>query len=655
MAATNPRRTVAAVAVQTATGWPEADDGWTTQQDLIALHASEGAGQILGDAQLEQDTGYQVRANDTEAVTLGVVPNRNPLAGLGTLAGKWVRLLIEDTAGTTKIDGINHSPLWHGVIVRPTRAPDGAGDRRAAAGGRASWTCHGLADVLDRIYCWGGYEWHQDQVVETGLPLIFNDLAGGDRSTTTHDLNGSTVYLPERSAPGTPWRARDVIEFVLAAYANPRLPGTDGPGSGLRWVLGSGAALLAYEIERLDIAGHTVAQILNRLIHPGRGLTWRYTVSGSTVTITVTSTTRTAISIGGVTISAATPTVVDLTGNLWVDRPEIAEDTDWYDWIGVYGAKPWSAITLWYKVGDSASSLIPDGWTEADEPVDKDPSKDHVWRRFKINPEWIGQQYNLPGSGIANTIPYDETGTTGARTFGGPVPSPAGLEITRELPYGIGFTTTETGPRQKPLVIIGKDGTWSDWSRSIEISPADGKAGVMVGQDALIAKGLKGQLNGTGNTLLVTVGIREWQPLTVAWKRQGETPRDLPRVLVRREPSCEQWAGLEGTVSGVATGGATLTTKTFQMLRDDLGRLQGILALLVARYGGSGGSLSYRVDGSIVRSTTLAPGQMLDVDVGEGTQELGAIVTRRRWDFTLERFGTEISAERMPLDVESYA
>ena len=27
----------------------------------------------------------------------------------------------------------------------------------------------------------------------------------------------------------------------------------------------------------------------------------------------------------------------------------------------------------------------------------------------------------------------DETGTTGARTFGGPVPSPAGLEITREL------------------------------------------------------------------------------------------------------------------------------------------------------------------------------------------------------------------------------
>ena len=134
MAATNPRRTVAAVAVQTATGWPEADDGWTTHPDLIALHASEGAGQILGDAQLEQDTGYQVRPNDTEAVTLGVVPNRNPLAGLGTLAGKWVRLLIEDTAGTTKIDGINHSPLWHGVIVRPTRAPDGAGDRRADTG-----------------------------------------------------------------------------------------------------------------------------------------------------------------------------------------------------------------------------------------------------------------------------------------------------------------------------------------------------------------------------------------------------------------------------------------------------------------------------------------------------------------------------------------
>lgn len=655
MAATNPTRDVAAVLVQTARGWPASNDGWTTQEDLTALHASEGAGTVLGDAQLVQDTGLQVRPNDTTAVTLGMLPNRNPGAGLASLAGQWVRLLVEDVAGPVRVAGVNYSPLWHGVIVRPSRSPDGAGDRQAAAGGEASWTCHGLGDALDRIYCWGGYEWHQGQVVDTGLPLVFNAMAGGDRSSVPRTLNGASVYLHERSAPGTPWRARDVIEFVLAAYANPRLPGAAGQGSGLRWVLGTGASLLAYEVERLDIAGHTVAQILNRLIHPGRGLTWRITVAGDTATIVVTSTTRTAVTVGPVTITAATPTTVDLTGNLWIDRPEITEDIDWYDWIGLYGARPWSAITLWYKAGDTNSSLIPDGWVEADAIVANDPTKDHVWRRFKINPAWLGQQYNLPGQGIANTIPYDESGTNGTRTFGGPVPSPAGLELTRELPYGLGLTTSKDGPRHKPLVIIGKDGEWADLSQQIEVTPGDGRATIVLGQSSAFASGLRARLQSGTATLLVTVGIREWQPLTVAWKRPGETPRDLPRVLVRREPSCEQWATLQGTVTGVATGGASLTTATYQVIRNDLARLQGILALLVSRYGGQGGSLSYRIDGSLSRSTTLAPGAMIDADMGEGEQLLGAVITRRRWDFTFERYGTTIDAERLPLDVESFA
>ena len=655
MAATNPTRRVMPTLVQTAEGWPASDEGWTSQPRIRARAASEGCGQVIGEAQLEQDTGRVVEPNGKQLEQVARAPALNPSAGYKTLAGRWIRILLGATAGTVDVGDQSYSPIWHGIVDRPIYQPDGA----ATAGGGMSWGCLGLADALNRIYLWRGYEWHSGQLVDPGSCPVFNALPGGDRSAVKHDINGVQAYTFERGAPASgagarvPWRARDVLEHALAGFSRGILYGTGAGPAGPKWELGAGASLLEWEIDRLDMAGRTIAELLNTLVTPSRGLTWRTKVVGDTVQIVIKQTNRDAVNVGTVNIPAATPVVDDLTGDLWLEQPGIQEETDYYDWITLHAARPWVAITLWWRSGDDASSLIPDGFVVGDSPG-PEPANEHKWRRWKLNPAWIGEQY--PGGlgiGLRHTLPYSETGSNGERTFGGATPPPSALEITRLLPYGQGFTTAKDGPRQAPIVVIGSGSSWEDMSEFIDVTPTENPAGITLGNDVAVARYLKAKLEGGSRTLLVTIGIREWAPYTVAWRRQTAKPRDLPRILTRRLPDCEQWSGLEGTVKGV-TAGALVTIASEDTIRNDAGAAAAALALLVARYGGEGASYGYGVDGSIDTEEASAPGTFVsDVQVGGATIPVNAVMTRRGWDFRFESYGTTYRFERLPLDVQS--
>jgi hypothetical protein len=660
MGATNPSRRVMRALVQTARAWPEGDsgsgEGWELQQRLRPLTGSEGAGQILGHLDLEQDIGRLVDPNGRELLQVARVPTVNPDAPRQSLAGRWIRLLLRESGGAVSLGGEDYAPIWHGVVDRPILDPDGA----PVAGGLARWSCVGLPDVLNRIYLWRGFEWHRDRLVDTGDCPVFNAVPGGDRSADKHTLFGIESYVFERGADSSGrrmWRARDVIEYALAGFSRGYLYGDGssgaGSGSGPMWELGPGASLLEYDVGRLDWSERTIAELLNTLINPSRGLIWRPRVVSGKVQIVITSTNRTATTINSVTIPAATPTPVNLAGDLWLANPGIQEETDYYDWITLHAARPWVAITLWWRHGDAASSLLPDGWVVTDEPG-AEPASEHRYRRFKLNPEWIGEQY--PGGlgiGLRNTLDYSETGATGSRQFGGYTPSPSALEITRLLPYAQGFGSSKDGPRQAPIVVIGSGSSWVDYSDSIDVTPTEDPAGLLLGPSLEVAKFLKLRLQTGANALLVTVGVREWAPFTLAWRRQGEYPRDLPRILRRRVPDCEEWVGLQGTVRGVS-GGALVTNPSDDVIRTDAAAASASLALLVARYGGEGASFAYGQDGVIDHDDARAPGSFCDdVQIGGSAMPANAVITRRGWDFRFETYGTTYRFERLPIDAQS--
>lgn len=647
MADTNPARELYPTLVQTAQVWPGDDYGWETQIYLRTVAANEGAGQLAGDAELEQDAGEVMLPNLGEVQRVGPAPTLNPDEPWGSLAGRWVRLLIADAAGSVNVAGATYLPFWHGAVSQPSYRPDGSED---SPGGRMTWGCIGLLGVLDQVAILGGWEWHNGNLVALEAMPVFNDLPGGDRSAAQHTVNGVSVYVHERGTPGTTWRARDVVELLLAGWAAPRLPGFAGAPSGLTWRLDpTSAALLEFPIDRLDLCGRTVGEALALLISPARGQTFRITVAGAVATITVYQTNPEAITVGATTLPAATPVSLTISGSLWMEAPAFTESTDYRDWITLYGARPWVSLTFWWTPGDSASSILPDGWTTSDTPGDK-PEQEAIYRRFKLNPAWLGGQYNRPGIGLRNTLPYTETGTDGSRTFGGNPPAPAALELTRDLPWGQGFVDTEVGPRQAPLVIVGSGSTWLDVSSKVQVTPDRVGGGLILATDAKSALYLK-NLIGSSRTLLVTLGVREWAPLTVAWRRQTGQPRDLPRVLTRRQPDCEQWLGLEGTVYGVDGAGALRVQSAHTTIRDDLPTLNATLAQLRARYGGSGGDLEWSERGRFDFGPTYAPARLVGpLTVGSRTITANAVITRRSWRFALADYGTSYRAERIPVD-----
>lgn len=673
------------VVVQVARTLPASDSGWRTTTRLENPSGSWGLGPVIGEAVLEQTFGVRTDAGTRRWLDLGEAPNFGRQADTGsindTLAGAVVRLLRSDTSGTVVLGGRRFTAFWWGICRGPASEPDG--DESTEVAGLAKWNCAGIESVLDQVTIAHGYTLS----VISGLPVRlgfcppFNANSQGDRSGSTYDLPGGTVYLPLLSAPASfSWTARQILDHLLAVHMRDPIDGGDAP-TGWAWTVSDPDGCLAYEPEETDVNGLTVFQAINLLASQDRGCTWYVTVSGDTATINIISTSAEEVTFGDVTVPASTYTAtLDLRGDPYLGGCTITEDWDSvYDDIEVHGARPWRALTL---LLDSSHDVLlgvhasAGGWTALLETLwDTDPDHsgtENVYRRFALATGWNGQQYNDSGEGLRNALLTNAAGgLTGAREYDpaqGIAPAWM-LEFTRLLPCSAHFGAGASGDRQMPVVVVGSAGDWTDKSQDWQLQlSSDGKGSPPY---VRIDDGRQGQDIQThldaGEQILITVGIREIDPLQVSWHRPAsERPNATRRRKVQRLPQCEEWTVCPGTVRGVTTDGTDLDTTSVEIVaRDDKPKMEAALALLVAGLSQPSVSVTWSYHGTLDISSTWRPGRLLTtVTRGDKTQTVNSVITRRSWQHVVERaeglngeevgyYVTTYQTQRLPPSLEA--
>lgn len=659
--------------MQTASVWGT----WTTRHDLEAISASEGAGQVVGEAQLTRNLGQVIPYDGTSVVTVTALD----------IVGQFVRILVEDDGGDISISYTSQGgnarfftgfALWHGVVQSSTTADQGT------RLGMQRFNCLGLAAVLGQLVLADGlaarvgavgdgpsnlYELHR-------LPA-FNRTAGKDRRSTIAYINGTDqAYVHELSGSGAViWTAKDILDLVLIKWGNGGFYPSFSDASALTWSVSDPDNCLVYEVTDLNLDRSTVLDAVNTIISARRGMTWRLAVSGNTATIVVSSITPTAINQ---LPAAPTPATVAAT-TAWVDSVTITTDVSaCYDLIEIVGDRPWVGLTVCYDpaaAADPAETALDTGWDgeNTTDPISGLTVPDPRWMsRFEFRGDWTGCQYG-GGAGLRHSLTVAGSGAmTGARTWDALYTAqPQSLELTRELPCGELFDAVVDGyPRQMPVVVMKSGSNYLRVSKgaeiidrelgvSIENHPPALRVGTGQQDQGFVASILEPST--ADGQLLVTIGLREAAPIRMRWVRPGAKPRELPRILSVPMPELQYHAVLAGTVTGVnAAGTALVTTATDLVLRDDTAAGLDYLDLLVAYYSVPAVTATWRDRGIVERGSTLVPGRYitaLTLGDGSGSSEtvaIGAVLTRRAWVFSpLSEVGTIYSTERVMPDIEA--
>lgn len=659
------------VIAQTASAWPASDAGWTTQPLLSPIDASEGAGQVVGDATLQQEYGLSVKQPD--GTTIGAV------ASLTSLDGKFLRLLKADPAGSVTISSMPYEPFWWG------RISGSAIDAARGLEAPRAWRALGLAAVLDGIKLTygleraGAYAGASDIVQAPYLP-VFNDMHSGDMSTTTSTVDGVAVHVFQRwsAANREYWTGTAALKHLLAAFGRPRNAAGAHAG-GLTWTLSDPLGLLERQIERTDLAGLSLLDAVNRLINAQLGATWQVQVSGATATIRVRSTVRTAITVGAFTLAASdAQQAVDLTAGPWIGAIDLRSDaTQVADVIEIRGARPRTALTIAYGAADPGWV---DGWSStalAELNAGRQSAEtENVFHRFALDDTWQGEQWPAAGDGLANVLATDaDGGFTGVRSWAGwPTgsPAPAGaLELERTLPLPAGLDLTAVSAYRPdldeltPLVFLGDPGgTMHDLTQVLRVRVDHDPPAIVLGSGHEQARLIE-YLLANGATMLVTLSVREAVPLIVSWRRPSASwPSDVPRMVTIEVPHAERWRLMAGTALkvgqtspsanlGVQIPFGTLATRGAELLlRDDTDLLREYLALARARYESPTASPTWTEHGTLDISSTRAPGVLItDVTVADGTTTADAVIVRRSWRFAELKLQTTYETERVLPDL----
>lgn len=653
--------------------WPATDGDWDEQPLMDPISASEGAGQIIGEALIEQVLGNALQPGATSG---GMV------ATVASLVRRYCRLLKRDGAGPiTLSDGLTYSEFWWGTIE------DAELDDTAR---KKTWRCNGIAGVLASIFLLSGVEvpgpWTAPpNTSDCGFLPLFNGVLTGDMSSATYTINGQTVHIFDRyNSSATPWTANEALKFLLATYAQPTLPGGTTAYGALSWVLDDSLGALTYRVEAgLNLNGATLLDAVNYLINPRRGLTWRVSVSGTTATITVCSTMASAITVGAYTLPASTQQFDVDTTDLWMTGLRLRETAStMMDVIMVAGAHPRTAISVGYgDPGDAGRTgkLFDAGWTGSQQtgsdPDNPTPYTEDVHRRLVIHKGWTGEQYDDSSIGIpadmavsaAADASYGWGGLTGVRTYtagGTPGTAPAWtLSLDGHLPVPAGYDLSSfAGPfditkaELAPLVFVGVGSAWKDYSNKVSVRIEQSPPAVSIGHTASDRKFIRDEL--AAKDLVVTLSVRESHPLAVSWVNDPTTwPSDVPRMLLIQIPTAELWTILEGTAVGIDPGILpTLTTMLADVVvRDDRPYLREVLALARAWYGSAAVEGEYAELGAIDIDPASAPGALIGnvTTMNDGVKAANANVTRRSWNFRELQQQTKWNFERIVPDLQA--
>ena len=642
------------VLVQVARTLPATDTGWITTTRVDNVGGSFGLGPMIGEAVLQQDFGIRTEAGARFWRDIGMAPDFGRQGDTGSindsLAGAVVRLLKNVTGGSVTVGGYEFEPFWWGVCSGPISEPDG--ETSTQVSGNAGWRCVGIESVLDQIAIGHGRALSpiSGTPVRVGCCPPFNANPSGDRSGSTYVLAGGTVYVHVLStAASFTWTARQILDHLLAEHARPTSP-TSTVAGGWNWSVSDPDGCLEYEPEELDVNGLTLFQALNALASQDRSCTWYVTVSGDTATINIVSASAEEVTFGDVTIPASTYTAeLDLRGDPYIGSCTIAEDWDSvYDIIEVHGARPWRAITLVLDSSHDYLIGVGGGWTselETTWDTDSDGSgTENVWRKFTLATDWYGAQYNDSANGLRNRLGVGaDGGYDGTRTYDpeADIPPAWMLEFTRLLPCSMNFGTGTRGQRQPPVVVVGSDGDWTDRSQTWQLqldSDGKGSAPYLRLDDGRNGQDIQSAVEAS-EKILVTVGIREVDPLVVSWHRPGaERPNATPRKKIVQLPKCEEWTVCPGTVRGVTTDGTELDTTSIELeVGSDLPKMEAALALLVAGMSQPMVSVSWDYRGILDIGSTWRPGRLLTTVIrGDREQTTNSLITSRSWALIVE-------------------
>jgi hypothetical protein len=679
---------------------------WSTQPFMVPMTASEGAGQVIGEATLSMPYGSIRNITPDYAGTAGVLTFTG-----SNFAGQWVRLLYEVSTGSVTIGTggattKKYDPFWWGIIDKQQTFSEGG---TTANVGQQMWLCSALPAVLDRIVISSGREAMNGVVSAPSNPGYlpkFNSVPAGDRSNSASGdpaWGGTNPYVHDRmSSTRTYWGALDALQYCFAiAERYDSFPGLGFAGAPtlIHWTFSDPDNCLSYRLPEMDFNGMTLLQILNNIAGYRRGLTWKVTsvnetVSPAVATITIYSISATALS-GGIPVGTGTTYVlpasshtatVDLSQSVFISDVMVTEDySSVYNYIEVSGGRPWVAMTLCYDPTDSSGTThsLCKGWASSQETTWAsgtafDSTTEMVWRRFALPLSWNGRQYNSSGStGLRNFQEFDASGTASGTTWGytggrhraegdtyqKETISTWDLNLTRETPDSMAYAGLSIGPRQTPTLMfsVGASGTTfiqanlpgSPLQLQVEIQGTDGPA-VFVGSSQ--ADSYKVYSFANYAQMLVTVGMREPKPFKVSWFSNSGATKDTYTQLMLNYPQLEWWQVLDQTVTGVnQSTGALILQSGDKPLRDDRFKANHILALLKAYYSQPARTITWKHNGYFdILPALWQPGTLITTATIDSTSKtINAVVTRRSWDFTFDGFGTTYTTERIVPDVEA--
>jgi len=701
--ASNPVRTRGRAICQYANALPAEEDGWTVVSYLAPQFAEDGWAPVLGSASFRVNYGVIKRANYPRWLSWGA-PLDNRWTGVPhLLSGLWCRILVSDPAGPISLGSGNlvetFRAVWYGTFGDDDDSFGNQGNRDVS--GVVSIGATGILGVLEDVWASRGFaKAENNDIVDSGDLMVFNgspDDTGtlfGNRSAGTHAIRETRgtahVFL---DGSGTLWTARNAVEHLLECY-------TRQANTALRFVLaaetgGNLDTLLGYS-ERWDLRGLNIYQMLTRLINSRRGLGFRASVSGATITIHVDSGFAAPITVGALVIPANRQVFdLDVRGAQWLHAPRLLRDTrNVVDELILEGDPEISVHTLEFRANAPRLSDTGHGelvlafsaadattWDTLTDDQKKSPLYEWIWREINLASDWDGSPSIAadPLTGLANR--YDTSNTTAdlvhgeggiiglARAISGsaPIPPPAGvLRFEKLLPLFSGFNyfTANDATAQAmsatrsliaPMVFYSATGSapWVDLSDEYQLTMLPGRAGFQLGSSAGASQAaIKTLLSASGAKLLVTIAIAGPFAMKRSWKRAANTlPRsDRPRTIAIPIPGMQQWWVTKGTVLGIDAAGALIKRGTDLLARDDGTLLDQVLALSLPWQTQPRVELSWTERDIIDDSDTKRVGSLCNTLIrGDKTEVVTGVVIRRRYDFAA--WTTARTTQRPLIDV----
>lgn len=352
---------------------------WAEAPYLQVLEITEAAGPSIGRCRLRHDSGA-IKREDQASFQI-----YDPL----DLVGKFVRVELYHFSATAgqigEIANGDYTALryaWRFVIASDSiephtqaRSSDASGDPRPNARGYAIQmiTGYSLLHLLDRVPVQGGYALspNGELAMKIDTPMTFNRRARrgfttfGNRSAEkatlqTASTTGSedpVAYVFDRTAEK--WSIRDIAEYAMTFFAAELCP---------KFVLSGAANLLEGFTPVVDAEGKTVLQLLQSIISPRRGFSWREKCErdrdSAVVTMEIFAVTDQDIAAGGGLI-AANPEqgTFELASRHDVAGVEIInDDAQRYGKIRVQGEPIYSVFSLSHEDGTLVA-----GWSSDEQ------------------------------------------------------------------------------------------------------------------------------------------------------------------------------------------------------------------------------------------------------------------------------------------------